>query len=66
MACIVKMLLKSENLWMYLMEQSRCTMTLRKEAQIFLPRKSALVFLETGPKKKELTHVVILSVNHFF
>ena len=61
MACIVKMLLKSENL----MEQSRCTMTLRKEAQIFLPRKSALVFLETGPKK-ELTHVVILSVNHFF
>ena len=56
---------KSENLWMYLMEQSRCTMTLRKEAQIFLPRKSALVFLETRPKK-EPTHVVILSVNHFF
>ena len=43
---------KSENLWVYLVEQSRCTMTLRKEAQIFLPRKSALVFLETGPKKK--------------
>ena len=43
---------KSENLWVYLVEQSRCTMTLRKKAQIFLPRKSALVFLETGPKKK--------------